>query len=209
MEAKEILQVIANVVAPWAAFAGSLTLATQFIIACPDSRLDALLSLASQFFLASLLGLLLFYLSFYGFPEDIQIQSCRQRVILAQFGLEGTFLCIAFVVLVVVIMVSGMTDMDLMGLLVIRFRLIKLSIFWPSDHGVPQPVDDADLTQPLADDLGLLFKILLSLVSILELLVAMVLLTLGSKAVAEASFQQGCTQQRNPTHWLYTDGEPK
>jgi hypothetical protein len=56
---------MAGVLIPLATFAGGLTLATQFIIPCPGSRLEALLQMASQLFLATPIVLLAIYLFLY------------------------------------------------------------------------------------------------------------------------------------------------
>jgi hypothetical protein len=113
-----------GVVAPLATFAGGLTLATQFIIQCPDSRLQALLALASQLFLASPLGCLLIYVLLYGFDEKEDIEGRRRTFVVAQFFIVALFLLTAFVILSVAIMVAGKTAVGVNGIVLLGLVII-------------------------------------------------------------------------------------
>src|SRR5947209_6757285 len=50
---QKVLSRMAGTLIPLATFAGGITIAAQFIIICPESRLQALPALASQLFLAT------------------------------------------------------------------------------------------------------------------------------------------------------------
>ena len=64
---------MASILIPLAIFAGGMTLATQFIIQYPNTRLQALLALASQLFLATPLTLLPVYLVLYDLKDEDSI----------------------------------------------------------------------------------------------------------------------------------------
>jgi hypothetical protein len=67
MSQKKYYMNVINLLAPLAMFAGSLTIATQFVTPCSEPSLESLLVLASELFLGSLAGLLIVFLLFYGF----------------------------------------------------------------------------------------------------------------------------------------------
>jgi hypothetical protein len=72
-----------------ATFAGALTLATQFIITCPESRLQVLLGIASQLFLGSLLGNVVVFFLMYGFREEDPLPKNVHMTVLMQFTIVG------------------------------------------------------------------------------------------------------------------------
>lgn len=190
--AKKFYTEIAGVAAPLATFAGGLTIATQFIITCPESRLEALLALASQFFLASALGLFLIYILLYGLDEDDHIQDQRRYLVFSQLLLVAIFMCVAFILLAVAIMVAGQRDVGisgiaLMGTIVASFITMEASILW-TDHGVATagyPIPPNDLPPVASGFLWFWFGC--------ELVVGCIMLGLGADAAADATVQSGCT----------------
>jgi hypothetical protein len=91
---------MAAVLIPLATFAGGLTLATQFIIGCPGSRLEALLAMASQLFLAVPLVLLSIYLLLYRKPDNGTFDKSWQHGLVAgRFIIAGIMLGAAFLLL--------------------------------------------------------------------------------------------------------------
>jgi hypothetical protein len=195
-----------GVVAPLATFAGGLTLATQFIIQCPDSRLQALLALASQLFLASPLGCLLIYVLLYGFRDDEEITGQRRTFVVAQFFIVAMFLLMAFVILSVAVMVAGNTSVGvngivLLGLVIIGCVLAGIGIY--STGTAPGPrrskwesfvlwwkfATDKSESKDLSGRIALF----LLLAFILEIVEAFILLGFGSAAAENAHFQRGCT----------------
>jgi hypothetical protein len=125
----------AGVLAPLATFAGGLTLTTQLVIQCPKSRLQALLALASQFFLASPLGCVIIYILLFGFQDGDKIRGRRRTFVAAQLFIVGIFLMIAFMLLSVAIMVAGNTVVGingiiLLGLVVIGCIISAGSVYW-------------------------------------------------------------------------------
>jgi len=78
-KSKKFYTDMASILIPLAIFAGGITLATQFIIQCPNTRLQALLALASQLFLATPLALLPVYLVLYGLKDEDSISYESQR----------------------------------------------------------------------------------------------------------------------------------
>jgi hypothetical protein len=103
---------MASILIPLAIFAGGITLATQFIIQCPNTRLQALLALASQLFLATPLALLPVYLVLYGLKDEdsISYESQRHAFVCTQFVISGTMLSAAFVLLGTAIYVADETE---------------------------------------------------------------------------------------------------
>ena len=94
---------MASVLVPLATFAGGLTLATQFIIQCPGSRLEALLQMAAQLFLASPIVLLAVYLFLYQ-KADTEVGAdflgyVQHDLVVAQFVTAGFMIAIAFLLL--------------------------------------------------------------------------------------------------------------
>ncbi|KAE8412387.1 hypothetical protein BDV36DRAFT_300956 [Aspergillus pseudocaelatus] len=200
--AKKFYTEVAGVAAPLATFAGGLTLATQFIITCPDSRLEALLSLASQFFLASALGLFLIYMLLYGFEENVHIKNHRRKLVFTQLFLVAIFMCIAFILLAVAIMVAGRTDVGtlgiiLMGIIVANFATIEISILC-THHGVN--TTDLPNGPQEAKDLPCLTRWILWIGLGCELVVAFLMLGFGADAAADAHVQRGCTPASMTTY---------
>jgi len=103
---------MASILIPLAIFAGGITLATQFIIQCPNTRLQALLALASQLFLATPLSLLPVYLVLYGLKDEdsISYESQRHAFVCTQFVISGILLSAAFVLLGTAIYVADETE---------------------------------------------------------------------------------------------------
>lgn len=207
-----------GVVAPLATFAGGLTLATQFIIQCPDSRLQALLALASQLFLASPLGCLLIYVLLYGFDDKENIKGQRRSFVIAQFFIVALFLLTAFVILSVAIMVAGNTGVGingiiLLGLVIVGCVLAGMGIWTTGTLPVEGATNRRSLREKLkgwresfvawwrftirhqegCKDVGYWTARLLLAAFILEIVEAFVLLGFGSTAAADARFQRGCT----------------
>lgn len=87
---------VVNTIATLTTFAASLTFVSQFVITCPGSRLQVLLGMASQLFLASLLGVMVVFFLLYKFDEDDNIRGIRHILIMIQFGLVGLMDIAAF-----------------------------------------------------------------------------------------------------------------
>jgi hypothetical protein len=110
---------MAGVVAPLATFAGGPTLGTQLLIQCPDSTLEALLTMASQFFLATPLACLLVFPLLYGLSDKDHAGEQRRNLVKYQFVIIGLYMAIAFMVLAVAIVVAAQTHgkhFDALGL---------------------------------------------------------------------------------------------
>jgi hypothetical protein len=90
---------IASVMASLATFAGAVALATLFITNCPDSRLQALLALATQLLLASPLALVVVYLLLYGLLDDDHVLKARHSLVNCQFVIVGIMIATAFLLL--------------------------------------------------------------------------------------------------------------
>lgn len=114
-----------GVLGPLATFAGGLTIATQFIIQCPDSRLQVLLAMTSELFLASVLGTVVMYLILYGLDEQDPVIGRRRHCLIFQFCIVGFMFTGAFMLLAVALMVAvqgthviGIIGLVLIGILV-------------------------------------------------------------------------------------------
>ncbi|KAJ9606850.1 hypothetical protein H2200_008860 [Cladophialophora chaetospira] len=90
---------MASVLIPLATFAGGLTLATQFIIQCPGSRLEALLALASQLFLVAPFVLLSVYLLLYQYDDNEFQEGWQHGLVAGQFCVAGIMLCAGLMLL--------------------------------------------------------------------------------------------------------------
>ncbi|KAH6999475.1 hypothetical protein EDB80DRAFT_724739 [Ilyonectria destructans] len=92
---------LADAITPIATFAGGFTLATQVIVSCPNTRLQALLSTASQLFLDIPLVLLVVHIVLYGKEDADPIHRARgyRAFIMGQFFVAGVLLITAFLLL--------------------------------------------------------------------------------------------------------------
>ncbi|RMZ77125.1 hypothetical protein DV737_g4566, partial [Chaetothyriales sp. CBS 132003] len=91
----------AQTVSGIATFAGAITLSTQLLIQCPNSRLQALLALTSQLFLATPLVLLGVAAVLHGRAgnEPVDWDSPLRAFIVAQFMVSGVMVIASFLVL--------------------------------------------------------------------------------------------------------------
>ncbi|KAK5655278.1 hypothetical protein OQA88_5845 [Cercophora sp. LCS_1] len=99
---------IVDAVIPVATFAGGITLATQLIIQCPNTRLQALLATSSHLFLNVPLVLITIHIILYGKRDDDQVAEFKEYrpFIIAQFAVAGVEMAIAFILLSVAIYVA-------------------------------------------------------------------------------------------------------
>ncbi|KAL6897470.1 hypothetical protein GGI43DRAFT_409187 [Trichoderma evansii] len=89
-------------------FAGTITLSTQFALTdCKGTRVQALLILASQFFLASPFALLAVYLFLHRFPDGCVVDGYLRGCVIAQICLAGFMIGTGFVSLSVSILYFG------------------------------------------------------------------------------------------------------
>ncbi len=119
-------------------FAAGLTFVTQFVITCPGSRLQVLLGMASQLFLASLLGVMVVFFLLYGIPEETFIAGTWHILVVIQFGLVGLMEIAAFLLLSVAILVAGNLVTGVWGLVLISVMIIGTivvggTVIWPPD----------------------------------------------------------------------------
>jgi hypothetical protein len=151
---------IVDAVIPVATFAGGITLATQLIIQCPDSRLQALLATSSQLFLNVPLVLITIHIVLYGKKDEDPVGEFMEYrpFIIAQFAVAGVETAIAFVLLSVAIYVAdtshntvGIWGICLTGISVITGilttlypLLVRSRVFWSllAIHGDKPPDDE-------------------------------------------------------------------
>ena len=88
--------------------AGGITLTTQLIIQCPNTRLQALLATSSQLFLNVPLVLITVHIVLYGKRDDAQVEEFRgyRPFILAQLVVAAVEMAIAFTLMSVAIYVA-------------------------------------------------------------------------------------------------------
>ncbi len=115
---------VVNAIATLTTFAGSLTLASQFVITCPGSRLQVLLGLASQLFLASLMGVMVVFFLIYGFDEGNPVPGIWHFLIVIQFVLVGFMEITAFLLLSIAILVAGNLVTGVWGLVLISVMVV-------------------------------------------------------------------------------------
>jgi len=99
---------IVDAIIPVATFAGGITLATQLIIQCPNTRVQALLATSSQLFLNVPLVLITIHIVLYGKPDDAQVEEFREYrpFIIAQLVVAGVEMAIGFTLMSVAIYVA-------------------------------------------------------------------------------------------------------
>ena len=202
---KKIYTELASVMAPVSTFAGGFTLATLFSVH-RHSYLGALLSLATQLFLISPLGLLFIYLLLYGIPKDGQITGYRHLLVVAQFTIIGIFLSIAFILLSFAVKEKVETRIGTVGVLLMCLVVFGFLILGPtmlyhhsgenlvrrdrrgeaqgegSQGGETQGLGEEQDRDP--DDLYGWRWICLSMILIAEFVLGMALVGLGSVAIA-------------------------
>ena len=128
----------AQTVSGIATFAGAITLSTQLLIQCPDSRLQALLALASQLFLATPLVLLgvAAVLHGKGGNEAVDWDEPSRAFIVAQFMVSGVMLIASFLLLGCAIYVADVTHHDIgrWGLVLVSLIMVTLVVaVWKSN----------------------------------------------------------------------------
>ena len=183
---------MAGTLIPLATFAGGLTLATQFIIKCPQSRLQSLLALAAQLFLATPLALLPVYLLLYGLGDQgvVKYDSKTHAVVCTQFVISGVMLSAGFVLIGTAIYVAeeppkmiGSWGLGLLGLLLflgIMAGLVRTKLWkW-----VPGLGSNTIIWRNVW--LGVLL-------GVVQLAVVCLLLGFGGRAASRAKIQSGCT----------------
>jgi hypothetical protein len=194
---------MASILIPLAIFAGGITLATQFIIQCPNTRLQALLALASQLFLATPLALLPVYLVLYGLKDEdsISYESQRHAFVCTQFVISGTMLSAAFVLLGTAIYVADETEKTIgswgLGLLTLLLLLaiatgMVATGFWKWLPSWPE------IRHRKRDEKKKSGRIVWPSVwrfvplALLQLAVVCLLLGFGGRAASRAPHQYGC-----------------
>jgi hypothetical protein len=171
-------------------FAGGFTIATQFITACPGTRVQALLAIASQFFLGTPLCLMTVYLYLYGLKEDFKV-SYRSRLhalIVVQFAVSGLMLSTAFILLGVAIFAAevdgkiiGIMGIVLLGVFLFYAVLVGL---WKGGIVKFLPTGPNPIIWPSVWQAGLPLLI--------QLVAFGLLLGYGSQAASRAPIQNGC-----------------
>ena len=188
---------MAGVLVPLATFAGGITLATRFIITCPGSRLEALLALASQLFLATPLVLLAVYLLLYGRADTDAIarNKAEHLLVVGQFIVAATALGAAFVIVGVAIFVAQVGDYKIgIGGLVLLGLVVAMALLsgcmGPSFRGkIPTEADPRSRAVFRANPIRY-FHVGMVLV---QLLAIITLLILGGYSSSKACVQHGCT----------------
>ena len=122
-----------------ATFAGAITLSTQLLIQCPNSRLQALLALASQLFLATPLVLLGVAAVLHGRRGDdpIEWDESSRAFIVAQFMIAGVMLIASFLLLGCAIYVADVAHHDIgrWGLVMISLIMVIIVVaLWASNR---------------------------------------------------------------------------
>jgi hypothetical protein len=195
---------MASILIPLAIFAGGITLATQFIIQCPNTRLQALLALASQLFLATPLSLLPVYLVLYGLKDEdsISYESQRHAFVCTQFVISGIMLSAAFVLLGTAIYVADETEKAIgswgLGLLTLLLLLaiatgMVATGFWkwlPSWLEIRQRKRDEKKKKSGRIVWPSVWRFVP--LALLQLAVVCLLLGFGGRAASRAPHQYGC-----------------
>lgn len=206
----------AQTVSGIATFAGSITLSTQLLIQCPNSRLQALLALASQLFLATPLVLLGVVAVLHGRRGDdpVNWNETSRAFIVAQFLVSGFMLIVAFLLLSCAIYVAdasrheiGRWGLAMLGLILLVVIVALWAInarnrFWRMFIGPrekPPPIRSRrtrDRTGGNSDDesysaqyLRVFWATLIPQVTIVACLIGF-----GAKMAATANVQFGCNQ---------------
>lgn len=134
---------MAGVLIPFATFAGGLTLATQFIITCPCSRLQGILAMASYLLLAAPLYLLSIYLLLYraegppgggdggdgdgGLIDNMNFADYWQHaIVVCQFIVAGALICGGFAFIGAALLVA---QTDAKGVAPAGVALLSVAIF--------------------------------------------------------------------------------
>jgi hypothetical protein len=185
----------ASILIPLAIFAGGNTLATQFIIQCPNTRLQALLALASRLFLATPLALLPVYLVLYGLKDEgsISYESQRHAFVCTQLVISGIMLSTAFVLLGTAIYVADETEKTIgswgLGLL----TLLLLLGFWKWLPSWPEIRHyKRDEKKKKSDRIVWPSVWRFVPLALLQLTVMCLLLGFGGRAAPRAPHQYGC-----------------
>jgi hypothetical protein len=122
---------LASVLFLTSTFTGTVTLGTQFILPkkCEGSDVQALLIFASQFFLASPIGLVTIYIALHGYSDNISVRGYRHNLIISQFILVGFVQCIGYLSISIAILRFGGNLIGPGGLLTIGTFIITM-ICW-------------------------------------------------------------------------------
>lgn len=109
----------ANVLSVLSTFAAGIAVATQFTSPCSDAKLQALLSTASELFLASLFALFIVFLLLYGFSDEDPIGLGRHDIVVANLVWVGLILIAGFMFLGGAIVAAGNVVLGIAGLVVL------------------------------------------------------------------------------------------
>jgi hypothetical protein len=189
---------LAGVMAPLATFAGAVTLATLFIINCPDSRLQSLLALASQLLLASPLALVVVYLFLYDLSDTDEVLGMRHRLVNCQFIIIGLMMAAAFVLLgaallVLVNNVVGAFGLVLLTLIVFFTLITGFSIFLRPPQNPQMAFRLEHGGGPLPPPrLSIFPAAVVTVLLVLEVIAVILLLGFGGDYTVDSPFQYGC-----------------
>ncbi|KAH7400162.1 hypothetical protein BKA64DRAFT_722930 [Cadophora sp. MPI-SDFR-AT-0126] len=191
---------IAGAIIPIASFAGSITLATQLIINCPNTRLQALLATSSQLFLNIPLVLITVYIVLYGKEDSVGTARAYRAFIIGQFFVAGVLLVTAFLLLSMAIYVAdtsretvGVWGISLMGLTIMIGILSAIypayfrqrTFFWKRARGDGTEEEEGRKHQAIR--IVVFLGVVLS-----QLTIAGILLGFGAHAAMVAPIQFGC-----------------
>lgn len=188
---------IASVMASLATFAGAVTLATLFILNCPDSRLQALLALATQLLLASPLALVVAYLLLYGLFDNDYVVKERHILVNCQFVIVGIMMAAAFLLLgsaLLVLLDDVIGGIGLVLLVVIVLFTLGIGFLILCRTREAQAVNN----RPEPRELSHCTKVFTTVLVILEALVLIFLLGFGGDD-AEDRHVQNCTTTTTTT----------
>ncbi|RMZ87776.1 hypothetical protein DV736_g5001, partial [Chaetothyriales sp. CBS 134916] len=205
----------AQTVSGIATFAGAITLSTQLLIQCPNSRLQALLALTSQLFLATPLVLLgvAAVLHGRGGNEPVDWDSPLRAFIVAQFMVSGVMVIASFLVLGFAMYVAdtqhhqighwglAMICLILLVILIALFVSNSTNRFWgsiryraslPRKHIIRTVDNDEDVVDSHGFyDIVYLRVFLATLVP--QVVIVACLVVFGARTAASAQIQYGCT----------------
>ena len=162
--------------------------------------------MASQLFLASLLGVMVIFFLLYGIDEDTVIDRIWHALILTQFLLVGFMEIAAFLLLSTAILVAGNLVTGVWGMVLITVMIVGTIVVgttvkwrpWPGEYHVPSPEITNVITRIRIAAVVVLF--------ILELGGFGLLLGFGSQAASDANPQWGCVRNDSfavSTRYLY------
>ncbi|EXJ91943.1 hypothetical protein A1O3_00493 [Capronia epimyces CBS 606.96] len=194
----------AETVSGIATFAGAITLSTQLLIECPQSRLQALLALASQLFLATPLVLLGVVAVLHGRANSqaVSWDEPSRAFIVAQFLISGIMVVVSFLLLGCAIYVAegegsehaigqwGLALISLTMIIVVVAVWVNNSTnrFWRSFL----KLDIRYTTTEMSDSYSIQYLRVFLLTFVPQLAVVGCLVGFGARRAAAATIQFGC-----------------